>query len=241
MTWDEHSAFHNVSMGVASTSRPIPTPTAVRQWAPGRGYHLRSGSDPFRRHAMRMLARIHPRHGWLLAGTGVALGASLVLAGCGGSTTAKKSPAASPVSGSSLLVKTASVGALGTVLVDGQGRTLYTLTSEASGTITCTSASGCTQVWFEFDLGSGQTHKTQGSAQAALVGSETGAKGGRLLTYHGWPLYTFSGDTADDRATGEGVSSFGGTWYALSAAGNLVKSGAKGSSPTPTPSSASGY
>lgn len=189
---------------------------------------------------MRMLSRIHHGHRWLWAGTGLALGASLVLAGCGGSTAAKKSPASSPASGSSLIVKAASVGALGTVLVDGQGRTLYTLSSEASGTITCTSASGCTQVWFELDLGSGQTHQTQGTAQAALVGSETGASGRRLLTYHGWPLYTFSGDTAAGQATGEGVASFGGTWYALSASGGLVKSATHSSSPTPT-SGGSGY
>lgn len=190
---------------------------------------------------MRMLSRIHPGHRWFVAATGLALGASLVLAGCGGSTPAKKSPASSPASGSSLTVKTASVGALGTVLVDGQGRTLYTLSSEASGTITCTSASGCTQVWFELDLSSGQTHETQGTAQGALVGSETGASGGHILTYHGWPLYTFSGDTAAGQATGEGVASFGGTWYVLSAAGNLVKSAAKASSPTPSSSSGSGY
>ena len=182
---------------------------------------------------MRMLSRIHHGHRWLWAGTGLALGASLVLAGCGGSTAAKKSPASSPASGSSLIVKAASVGALGTVLVDGQGRTLYALSSEASGTITCTSASGCTQVWFE-------THQTQGTARAALVGSETGASGRRLLTYHGWPLYTFSGDTAAGQATGEGVASFGGTWYALSASGGLVKSATHSSSPTPT-SGGSGY
>ena len=134
-----------------------------------------------------------------------------------------------------ITIKTASVAGLGTVLVDGAGRTLYTLTSETTGKITCTTANGCTDYWLQMDSKSGQHHETRGSARASMIGSEKGTGGTRVLTYHGLPLYTYVGDTAAGQATGQGPKSFGGTWYAVSASGKLVKA-----SSAKTPSSGSG-
>ena len=187
--------------------------------------------------AVNLLNRLSPGR---LIGTVLGLSAALVVAGCGSTPTGQPSasPTPSGASGASVTVKTASVGSLGTVLVDGQGRTLYTLTSEAGGAITCTSASGCLKFWPEIDLGSGQTDGAQGAAQPSMLGTETGAASGQLITYNGWPLYMFSGDSAAGQAKGEGLKSFGGTWYALSASGSLVKSAA--SSPSST-SGVGGY
>jgi predicted lipoprotein with Yx(FWY)xxD motif len=136
-----------------------------------------------------------------------------------------------------LVIKTASVAGLGTVLVDSQGHTLYTLTSEESGALTCTTASGCTTYGPEIDMAAGQTSQAQAPAEASLLGTERGASGGQLVTYHGLPLYTFSGDTAAGQASGEGLTSFGGTWYAISVSGILVKPAAAAPAPTATPSS----
>src|SRR5207302_938752 len=88
----------------------------------------------------------------------LALGAAgmLVLAACGssgsgsgstgGSSTSSQS-SASGASNASITVATASVPGMGTVLVNGSGRTLYLLTSEKGGTLTCTDDNGCTKVW----------------------------------------------------------------------------------------------
>ena len=38
-------------------------------------------------------------------------------------------------------------------------------------------------------------------------------------TYNGWLMYEYSGDSGPDQAEGEGVSSYGGTWYVLSPSG----------------------
>jgi predicted lipoprotein with Yx(FWY)xxD motif len=135
-----------------------------------------------------------------------------------------------------ITIKTASVPGLGTVLVDGAGRTLYTLTSEVAGKITCTTANGCTIYWSQLDSRSGQRRETRGGARASMIGSEKGAPSTRILTYHGRPLYTYVGDGAAGQANGEALKSFGGTWYAVSAAGSLVKSAAS----TKSPSSGSG-
>jgi predicted lipoprotein with Yx(FWY)xxD motif len=173
----------------------------------------------------------------------------MALAACGTTPSAKSSPSPSssaaaqstptpsPAASSGVVIKTVSTTGLGTILVDSQGRTLYLLNSETGGKLTCTVASGCTDYWTEVDLPSGSSAASvAGGAKSTLLGTETGATG-TVVTYNGWPLYTFSGDSAAGQEKGEGISSFGGTWYVLSASGDPVTSVA---TPTPSPSSAGG-
>ena len=47
-------------------------------------------------------------------------------------------------------------------------------------------------------------------------------------TYHGWLMYEYSGDSSPGDANGQGIKSFGGTWWVLDASGNPVKSGGGG-------------
>src|SRR3954447_9464180 len=81
-----------------------------------------------------------PLRSWLLAG-GLALGTAATVAACGSSSpsTAGGSPGSSTPAGAPSAVSAAisakSVPGLGTVLVDGQGQTLYMLTSEKGGKI----------------------------------------------------------------------------------------------------------
>lgn len=43
-----------------------------------------------------------------------------------------------------------------------------------------------------------------------------GRPGGKLqVTYDGWPLYTFAGDSSPGMAKGEDVKSDGGVWLAI--------------------------
>jgi predicted lipoprotein with Yx(FWY)xxD motif len=183
----------------------------------------------------------------ILIGGSLAVIAGIGLAACGTTPTArstpspspaaKATPTPSPAASGGVVIKTVSTSDLGTILVNSEGRTLYTLNSETGGKLACTVASGCPTYWSEIDLPSGVTGASgAGSAESTLLGTETGATG-TAVTYNGWPLYTFSGDSGAGQENGEGVTSFGGTWYVLSAAGNLVTSNA---SPTPTPSSGGG-
>jgi predicted lipoprotein with Yx(FWY)xxD motif len=188
---------------------------------------------------------LRPR--WRSAGTGLALAAALAAASYGGivgrvSHSSAAVTTAAVTAGAKVTIKTAKVAGLGTVLVDGAGRTLYTLTSEAASMITCTTANGCIAVWPQIESRSGHNHQTRGGARSSMLSSEKGDVGTNVLTYHGWPLYTYVGDTRDGSGKGEGLKSFGGTWYAVSAAGGLVRPGnhQTSSKATPTPSS-SGY
>jgi predicted lipoprotein with Yx(FWY)xxD motif len=117
------------------------------------------------------------------------------------------------------------------------------LTSEKGGKITCTASSGCLHLWPETDLPSGTTTANAGSGvQSSLLGTVKGAAGKMEVTYNGWPLYTYIGDSSAGSATGQGITSFGGTWYVLNTAGSPVttKAGSGGSGGGSSPSSGSG-
>jgi predicted lipoprotein with Yx(FWY)xxD motif len=169
-----------------------------------------------------------PLRSWLLAG-GLALGTAATVAACGSSSSssAAGSPGSSASAGASSAASAAisatSVPGVGTVLVNGQGQTLYMLTSEKDGKITCTQANGCTQAWPETLVTNGATTATAGrGVQASLLGTVKDASGNLEVTYNHWPLYTFSGDPGPGVAKGQALTSFGGTWYVLNGSGNPV-------------------
>ena len=175
-----------------------------------------------------------PLRNWLLAG-GLALGTAATVAACGSSSssTTAGSPSSSAPTGASsaasVTISAKSVPGVGTVLVNGQGQTLYMLTSEKGGKITCTQANGCTQAWPETLLTSGATAATAGSGvQSSLLGTVKDASGNLEVTYNHWPLYTFSGDSGPGAAKGQALTSFGGTWYVLNGSGNPVTSSQSG-------------
>jgi predicted lipoprotein with Yx(FWY)xxD motif len=165
----------------------------------------------------------------LLAGC-LAAGAAATVAACGssspGPTAGSSSSTAAGPSSAAVTISTKSIPGVGTVLVDGQGRTLYLLTSEKGGKITCTAANGCTAAWPETLLAKGVTAAKAGhGVQASLLGKVTDASGNVEVTYNHWPLYRFAGDSGPGLAKGQGLVSFGGTWYVLNAAGSPVTSG----------------
>ena len=154
------------------------------------------------------------------------MSAGLVLVACGNkaSSSASGSPAPFSATGSTT-VEAKSVSGVGTVLVAGNGRTLYLLTADSPGKSTCT-ASACTGVWPPLLLPAGASSPKAGTgATASLLGTATGSGGATQVTYKGWPLYMYSGDSGAGQANGEGISSFGGTWYAVSPSGQPVKTG----------------
>ena len=171
-----------------------------------------------------------PLRSWLLAG-GLALGTAVTAAACGSSSsgTAAGSPGSSAPAGASsaasATISAKSVPGVGTVLVNGQGQTLYMLTSEKDGKITCTQTNGCTQAWPETLLANGAAAATAGrGVQSSLLGTVKDASGNLEVTYNHWPLYTFSGDSGPGVAKGQALTSFGGTWYVLNGSGNPVTS-----------------
>lgn len=131
----------------------------------------------------------------------------------------------------------ANVPGVGTVLVNGNGRTLYVLESEKGGKVTCTAAGGCTSVWPPAVLPSGMSQGIAGNGvQAGLLGTVKAPDGTVRLTYGGWPLYTFSADTGSGTAKGQGVKDSFGLWWALSPSGSPVTTSSAATPTTVAPS-----
>ncbi|MGH9055388.1 MAG: COG4315 family predicted lipoprotein [Acidimicrobiales bacterium] len=188
-------------------------------------------------------ARTGSARKWVAAAS-LAGAAVLALGACGSSTSKTNAPGASPTSTASptsvagaaaaYTISATNVSGVGTVLVNGKGRTLYLLSSEKGGHITCTASNGCTQYWPPVVLPSGAAHGVAGSGvQASKLGTATDSTGAIHVTYGGWPLYEYSGDSGPGSAKGQGVNSFGGTWAAVTPSGTAAAASSP-SSPSTT-------
>jgi predicted lipoprotein with Yx(FWY)xxD motif len=102
---------------------------------------------------------------------------------------------------------------LGKVLVNDKGMTVYILTSDGHDHSTCSSS--CLQYW---------PPVTPGGAPkiAAATGKTSTMTGGKIVTVAGHPVYTYIQDAKAGDVNGEGIKTFGGTWYAISASGKPV-------------------
>jgi predicted lipoprotein with Yx(FWY)xxD motif len=113
-------------------------------------------------------------------------------------------PVTPPTVGKKTL-KTVNNATFGSVITDGDGRTLYFFSIDANGSSGC--SGGCETAWPVF-LADDVTN-VPGLA-AADVATITRADGKKQTTYKGWPLYYFAGDTAPLDVKGDAS---GGTWF----------------------------
>lgn len=203
---------------------------------------------------MRITVRPHLRSSaHRLVGGSLLLGVVITVAACGASATTAAGSGSSPAAASTgsagaaatstVTLSAKSVPGVGTVLVNGQGQTLYLLTSEKGGKVTCTASNGCTKFWPEITIPKGATAAKAGSGvESSLLGSVKDASGNLEVTYNGWPVYTYVGDSGPGVAQGQGLTSFGGTWYVLNASGDAVTgSSHPASSPSSSGSGGNGY
>lgn len=149
----------------------------------------------------------------------------LTVAACGASSTpTTPAPTGGGGSGSSsgsIALKTGKVAGLGTVLVDGTGRTLYVFAPDKAKKVTCTGS--CASVWPPLKVASGQKPTLSGGVKASLVSSDSDPSGGSVVTYNGWPLYLYVADPSAGTAHGQALNSSGGLWYVITASGQVVK------------------
>lgn len=159
---------------------------------------------------------------------------TLALAGCGSSSnttssstststpppTTPASTTASTPAAATAQVSVRTVSGLGPVLVNSQGHTLYIFEPDKKTTVTCVGA--CASVWPPVKLSSGQKAAALGEAKSSLLASDPDPEGGQVVTYAGWPLYTYAADSAAGTANGEAVNANGGIWYAISPTGTVI-------------------
>ncbi len=117
-------------------------------------------------------------------------------------------------------ISTRTIPGLGPVLVNRGGLTLYMFVPDKDKKVTC--VSDCAEYWPPVFLPAGSKAVAKGKVQAKLLSSDSDPAGGRVVTYHGWPLYTYIGDTSPGVATGQALNLNGGLWYVLSPAGKVI-------------------
>jgi predicted lipoprotein with Yx(FWY)xxD motif len=152
-------------------------------------------------------------------GTLVGLVSAVALAaGCGSMSAAGTSDGGGGGGGSATTtVQSANNTKLGTsVLVSHTGMTLYTLSAERGGRFICTMSSqipggsaSCLSLWHPLTVATGSMPTGAGQL-GTVTRPDTGAT---QVTWHGRPLYTFTGDKAPGDASGNGFKDVG-VWKA---------------------------
>jgi predicted lipoprotein with Yx(FWY)xxD motif len=107
---------------------------------------------------------------------------------------------------------------LGTIIVDGRGRTLYLFEKDRRRHSACSGA--CAAYWPPL-LTNGRP-AAAGSAKQRLLGTLRRSDGRKQVTYNGHPLYRFVQDTKAGQTKGQDTHFFGGGWYVLSPSGKKV-------------------
>jgi predicted lipoprotein with Yx(FWY)xxD motif len=118
------------------------------------------------------------------------------------------------------------------VLVNGAGRTLYVFKPDNAKKVTCTGQ--CAAVWPPAKLTGGKP-AASGDVKASLLSSDPNPSGGQVVTYNGWPLYTYVTDTGAGSARGQALNLNGGLWYVIGPDGNPITKSA------PSQTGSSGY
>jgi predicted lipoprotein with Yx(FWY)xxD motif len=169
---------------------------------------------------MSRKSTLRSTHGSALVRLVAAVVVALFVAACGNSSSSGDTTSESSTQGASGAVLGVASTSLGDVLVDGQGLTVYMLTADSSKHSSC--SSDCLEYWPVVAAPSSGAPSV--SDISAALGVTKSTSGESMLTANGWPLYTFANDQAPGDVNGQGMQSFGGTWYVLSPAGEPIKS-----------------
>jgi predicted lipoprotein with Yx(FWY)xxD motif len=142
-------------------------------------------------------------------------GASL-LAGCGGSGSAKGGGATQASAPTVTTVTTEHLAGYGTVLATSSGEALYVLTADPPDGSKCVGS--CTSKWHPL-IANGAPTAGPGVKQS-LLSTFTRSDGSEQLIYNDHALYTYTGP---GQAGGAGITADGGIWYLVSPAGKAIE------------------
>jgi predicted lipoprotein with Yx(FWY)xxD motif len=122
------------------------------------------------------------------------------------------------------------------IAVNSRGFAVYTLSGETTNHVKCKKSNGCLAFWFPVTASSKQSLAKDKSIKGHLGLWHRGST--KQVTLNNDPLYTFKLDTSKRAATGQNITSFGGTWHVVTASGGSSSGGSSGSPPpmSPTPS-----
>src|SRR4029079_10924433 len=142
---------------------------------------------------------------------------SVAACGSGGGGASASTGPPKTASGRPATVGVANTG-LGKILVDSQGRTLYMFQKDQGTHSACTGA--CASAWPPLRANGKPT--VGSGASASMVTTSPRSDGKPQVVYNNHQLYRYSGDQKPGDTNGQGLTAFGGGWFALSPAGSQV-------------------
>lgn len=153
------------------------------------------------------------------------------LAACGAAATSSSSGGSGPGASTGMTVSTGTTS-LGTVLTDEHGLTVYYFLPEKGGVTTPCDAT-CLTNWPPV-VATGTPSSSSGvTGTLSTVSITLNGASVNEVTYNGWPLHTFSGDSASGDVNGQNVEN---TWFAAEPGTTANETGAtQASSTTATP------
>ena len=112
----------------------------------------------------------------------------------------------------------------GQYIVGPEGKPVYMFTTDTQGdggepAISCTSQE-CLDAW---PLVTAEGEVTVGPELDESLADTFTYEGKTVVTYNGWPLYTFARDEAGQPPQGQDIHSFGGEWYLLGPQGEKIE------------------
>ena len=151
---------------------------------------------------------------------------ALILGACASATpapAATAAPTALPNTGPTQtpaaqgpVIMVAQNAALGNILTDAKGMTLYVYTQDSPGTSNCTG--DCAGIWPPLVVAQGVT-PTAGNGFTGTLGTIQRSDGTTQVTVNKMPVYLWVKDKNPGDTTGQGI---GKVWFVLDAAGNIV-------------------
>ena len=170
-----------------------------------------------------------------MRGRWIRWGLPLLLVAVAGAGAAMAATASTQAQGTVRAVKSTSFG---TILVGANGKTLYRYTLDMKGVNRCTSNATCAKYWPQLLIKSTAKPSAGTGVSAGLLGTIKAAHGMRQVTYAGFPLYLFSGDSGAGQTKGQ---AFEKQWYVVNTKGSFVKHAvAGGTTSTKSTSTSSG-
>ncbi|HEX4518576.1 MAG TPA: hypothetical protein VH063_03240 [Gaiellaceae bacterium] len=131
-------------------------------------------------------------------------------------------------------VSVASNGTLGKIIVGSSGLTLYHYTDDHGKVVKCSGA--CAAQWPPVVIAKNAKPVAGAGIKASKLGTVKRPDGTMQVTYNGYPLYRFAGDTKRGQVNGQAVEK---EWYAIAPSGALVKAAPAASSAGTSSSSSS--
>jgi predicted lipoprotein with Yx(FWY)xxD motif len=171
----------------------------------------------------------------------ISASALAALAACGAAASSNTGTGSGSGASTSTTVSTGTTS-LGTVLTDEHGLTLYYFLPQKGNVASACSAT-CLTAWPPVVVTGAPTATSAVSGTLGTVSITLNGASATEVTYNGWPLHTFSGDSASGQVNGQNVEN---TWFAAEPGTTSDETGAttEGSTsstppPAATPSSTS--